>query len=1198
MTLHISSRLTWHDSGWNGCICREPGTNVSCTVHDHIRQQKDVQLEVNVAGMPIADAGFLPPCDRDIAAFSSTGYVITHRDPLDWRRLPAVDEDIPPYSWCTSPYGRMFATEGDYTWENDPIKQVTYLNDFWNPENIKPNQSLVFFYVNHANPVLDEPGTRLLVGIGRIKEIGNQAFFGKKKKGDADQPIWSRRVTLEPKQMVRIPYQEYLREGYPVESILCKLPEIARAQFSYVAEHVSNDVAVAVVEQAICSIKNVIKDRLVSGNWQSALNWLNTILEECWKERGRYPGIGTVLRHLGYTEGPYFQRMVLDPLLRQEEDTWEYTVSLLNKPEECKGEDYYQGIHLAAQTWQQLSSSRKELLKTLAQFELTKAQLERAVNPSMREEAEIFVSLGRTATEQDIIDNPYLLCERDKGGYDKESADISLPISFEAIDHGMIPAGDAAKVKGQQAVIPNDDRRRVRAIITEILKTKAAEGDTVVSLDELVLKAAAAIPGERRCLPDTELIKGNSSFYSELWHLELEEQPFVVSLDYLYKAEQETGELVKRLLRKQLPASGFDWKAIIRGIDGAIAQDADAQVVERALEGQAAALEKAFQSRVSVIKGRAGTGKTTVVEALLRGIEQERKGSMVLLAPTGKARVKLSGKTSREAVTIHQLLAKNKWMHPYTFELRFGGGNKEGYSTVVIDEASMLSIDLFYTLLQALEENQIRRLVLVGDPNQLPPIGPGRPFVDIIEFLEREVTIQKYGDRVANLTQRVRHRHLQSEALKLADAFLGTADSPGDDEILSRVSAQLIDGTSDLEVHFWESADQLNAIIEQRLKEFFAITPEDYQAFNLSLGIGSQELQPNPEHWQILSPLRNQLHGITEINRQIQRKYRGGLLNSRGYGKVKPFGEQQIVSMDKVIQIANGNIAFWTGKEEKKIYIANGEIGFVITTKKGDKKWPDMAFVKFPGKEEDGVAKYKRGMVDQYLELAYAITVHKSQGSDFDYVFFIIPKETKFLSRELLYTGLTRFKERMIVLIEKDDAALLKCRSPKSSATLLRSTSLFGLKLHLEAEKPYKQQYLIHRTARNEMVRSKSEVVVADSLTRLGIGYKYEDKLIPDANKPNDFRLPDFTVSLAGDTYLWEHLGMLTDPGYRGDWEKKREWYENHGYTVVGPGARKGFEEPDILPDKLVVTSQDGENGSIDSLEIERLARKYLLGEI
>ena len=110
------------------------------------------------------------------------------------------------------------------------------------------------------------------------------------------------------------------------------------------------------------------------------------------------------------------------------------------------------------------------------------------------------------------------------------------------------------------------------------------------------------------------------------------------------------------------------------------------------------------------------------------------------------------------------------------------------------------------------------------------------------------------------------------------------------------------------------------------------------------------------------------------------------------------------------------------------------------------------------------------------------------------------------------------------------------------------------------------------------LVRSKSEVIVADTLTRLGISYDYEKRLLGKSGHPNDFRLPDFTISYEGDTFYWEHLGMLSVPSYREQWERKKAWYEKNGYL-----------------DRLI-TSEDGHDGSINSTTIEKVARERILG--
>jgi exodeoxyribonuclease V alpha subunit len=144
--------------------------------------------------------------------------------------------------------------------------------------------------------------------------------------------------------------------------------------------------------------------------------------------------------------------------------------------------------------------------------------------------------------------------------------------------------------------------------------------------------------------------------------------------------------------------------------------------------------------------------------------------------------------------------------------------------------------------------------------------------------------------------------------------------------------------------------------------------------------------------------------------------------------------------------------------------------------------------------------RYSRSEVNGSLELAYALTVHKARGSDFDYVFLILPRNATTLSKELLYTGLTRFRKKMVLLIERDTGVLERLRSSQESATLLRNTNLFITAVRPDAEGKYYASHLIHCTAKGVLVRSKSEVIVADTLTRLGISYKYEDKLL--ANPP------------------------------------------------------------------------------------------------
>jgi hypothetical protein len=158
--------------------------------------------------------------------------------------------------------------------------------------------------------------------------------------------------------------------------------------------------------------------------------------------------------------------------------------------------------------------------------------------------------------------------------------------------------------------------------------------------------------------------------------------------------------------------------------------------------------------------------------------------------------------------------------------------------------------------------------------------------------------------------------------------------------------------------------------------------------------------------------------------------------------------------------------------------------------------------------------------------------------------------------------------------VEKDINTLRDFRRLTKSETLSRNTNLFIPIVRPEdIEVPFPKN-LIHRTVTNVLVRSKSEVVVANLLTSFGIDYEYEKTL---EFAPNDFRLPDFTIFYKGKTYYWEHLGMLDLPSYRRDWMRKKSWYEKHS-----------------LIDE-VITSQDGPDGSINSVEIENIIKSKIL---
>ena len=1178
MTTHLSARLAWHDRGWDGRVCDAPHLNAHCIVHQHIRDSRDDEKERKFAGTALSELdGWLPPCSRDPTAYADRGFVIVHRDPLEFRQLPSVSEDLPPYSSCPAPYRWMreeFFQEvceaEDLTirgpgearsngWVFEPDRQRELLKRFW--ARLEAHNSLVFYYCNHGNP-LDENTPRIIVGVGRVADLGPQLYFGTTPKYQDQYPVWSRRITQSyPDQGVRIPYQEYLRDGHPTDNIICRVPRNALLPFSYGGEHVSDDVAVAILERVIQCVERVGADGQVAGDWERRLAWLNDVLAEAWSGRGPFPGAGSVLQYLGFSKGTSFQRTVLTRMAKEAENPWDYVLSILEGRTDPTGGPYRAGLLKARERWGVIKS-RQALLSKLARFELTPAQVQRIANPDQR------TASGIDATEYALVANPYILSESDLGAVGSD------PVALETIDHGLRPAGNAALFPDDDEV-SHDDRRRVRAVGVAVLQEASNNGDTLLAFTDFLGRVRGRFPERRACQPDREVVLAEVNFYQHLLWTAFDSDPELVALKHLQSLEQRSASMITRRAKKVNPAADapIEWLAALKGLFGHPESDRE----RVALDEKVAALETLFSRRLSVLTGGAGTGKTSILKVFLQElVRAEGRHPTLLLAPTGKARVRLSTKTERNAMTIHQFLLKQGWFVADIFALKPESDRSSFQATtVIVDECSMIPTDLFGTLLRALDSGPLSRLILVGDPNQLPPIGPGRPFADIIEWLQKE-----HADCIAPLSVCMRTDEEEggpaeeSVALALADGYRASVVSPGDDEILAAVARG--ESTGDLEVVFWDDHDELLARLRGRMAENLGIRDNDYKSFNLSLGIDTKDWVRS-EAWQILSPTRAQHFGTDDLNRLIQKEYKGGLIAQakNPYSKFpRPFGDQEIVWTDKVIQVINQSINGWP-RDTGLDYVANGEIGIVRSTKKGTRSsYLDVVF----STQTDVSYRYFGNQVDDNLNLAYALTVHKAQGSDFEVVFLIIPQNASTLSRELIYTGLTRFRRKLVLLIEKDIEPLRRLRSPDCSDTRLRNTHMFTLALRSEDVKRPHLEALIHRTRKGVAVRSKSEVVVADVLEGLEISYSYEQPLFSRSD-PKDFRLPDFTASFEGDVFYWEHLGMLNVPSYREAWGRKRKWYEDNGHA------------------NRLVTSEDGPDGSIDAARIERIARERILEE-
>ena len=348
------------------------------------------------------------------------------------------------------------------------------------------------------------------------------------------------------------------------------------------------------------------------------------------------------------------------------------------------------------------------------------------------------------------------------------------------------------------------------------------------------------------------------------------------------------------------------------------------------------------------------------------------------------------------------------------------------------------------------------------------------------------------------------------------------------------------------------------------------------------------------ERWQILSPVRGEGPGTVELNRFVQRAFRSKALESARAGGWKaktprPAGPQEIVYGDKVINIRNSRRKYYWPKDPVPLeYVANGEIGVVVGQFRGAGKKFELRNLEVEFSTQKGhkydFPLWEFGGEDSNpsLELAYAITIHKAQGSEFDETIIVLPNPCRLLSRELLYTALTRQRSHLVLLHQGPLADLRKLGSPAFSETAARVTNLFAAPKPVEVGGRFLEDRLIHLSANGTAVRSKSEVIIADALSSRKILFKYEE---PFTGADGSTRYPDFTIvdDDTGETYLWEHLGMLGVESYRKKWEKKLAWYRANGVDDADNGGPSGT---------LIIT-EDTPAGGISSAAIAALLDRF-----
>ena len=1211
---HLTIRVAWHDNKWNGTICKNPLENTYCLSLPRIYEEKDENVENKIACKSWADKEIiLPPCKAESGAFmNEKGYKRKFSHP--YRNIPKVKEthghlkdnlvEVPVYSTFAVPFRWMLKANTKELNEKFPTlpkdekppfnspwvfgkdRQLGILKEFF--RQLEPKSSLVFFYSKSGNPV-DEEARRLLVGIGTITSISNILIYEADK--EPRYPLWDRIIShsIRPDKAngFLIPYHDYLEptgdekedgkrrnQLNEIKVILYEPGSDERIfdQFSYGSELLENSYALSILIK-LRKVIELIKDHgVASGPWDKRLYWVNDKIGKVKEMLGPYPAFGDALVVLGLKQGHFFSTDIYRKnLCEPKGDPWKVFESIINNKIKLPEVSYAPDLPTIKDIWNGLPGQDKELLKLLSRFEIDSTQITLWFDEVKRKKKGILHSAG------EIIRNPYLIAE------DDVPDSRHYPISVETIDLGLFP--DKA-IQGENQPEPPTkieselDKRRIRAVIIQILKMVAEEGDTLLSFNE-IKERLDSIKLSRSCTVPKNYLEVHSEFLKDKLSHITNKNNNSLQLKIYDTIETELSKIFLSRAKKTIPIVDEDWKRLILETlkDSKTKFEKDNERHVSALNDQINALKILTSRKLTILHGAAGTGKTSVMGSLFKSKEL-RKGGILLLAPTGKARVKLGQMANSEAFTIAQFLTKQGRYRWATMKPLFNG--KELYSaerTVIIDECSMLTVEDFYAIFKALDMSRVNRIILVGDPSQLPPIGPGKPFYELCNYLsglEKDQEDYSAAQALAKLDVIVRTRtDGESDALTLASWYSGEKPKKNADIIFDKIETD--DNLNDLSVKTWKTPEDIEPLIRKTIIDELGLKEKLDLAIEFShkaLGYKNDRFplnEPeNVENFQILTPVRNPVWGSYNINRFIQQEFR----NHKFQGDwEKPFGDQRIWQGDKVIQLVNekrSGYNFNDGGSEDELQLSNGQVGIVFYVKKG---FANVAFSGIPSITFGFSSKdFKEDKT--VLELAYSITIHKSQGSEFKKVFLILPKKGRILSRELIYTALTRAKENVTLLIEGDSPAwIYKYSKPENSESARRNSNMLISTIRDSITQIPFADKLIHRTLKPDLfVRSKSEVVIANMLYVAGIEFDYERKY--EGDNTGGYRLPDFSfVDPAGDLIIWEHLGMLHKPSYKEDWEKKKKFY---------------FEN-DIKEGERLFTTRDNEDGAIDSKEIEKV---------
>ena len=1199
---HVTFRVAWHDNKWDGSICKDPLKNRYCSgfhslLSERLRKRKEKNLKQELAfkGQPVTEK-YIPPCFWSVNLFGRQSLTVKHDNPAD-PDLNLIEEKLPFQSMFSWPFAVSFTrtndqmkTDGAYPRNLEPVR-IPKFNSA-----VRKNQSVAFMYAKFSNPLTEEDQQYLVVGCGLVTDKGDYHYFGPQElidKKKASKPKyrnfpsmnWAIRYSFhQPDLLVRMPYHEYLdyvnQPGFDAdvkEQLLNKIkvaihePELNHC-FKYVAMDVDDDEAIFILTKIRKQLIDCKDDGIVSpAEMMDRIDVVEQLLSFCWKKRTYFPGFSAICRSiLNWDKQDFLLDELIEELQQSDQDEYYETfIALIENPDSNKiYRKYASLLKDVKETLEDNYGLNEQQFLHLCMLNLKPFQYKRILSGKLKLSGDWKKTVDDERASHSLVEissNPYLLYE-DYQAYDTlldpvTGEGIDSPIDLFKIDLAYFPdTRFGIERKDLQRQMRNNDKRRLRALTIRYLRTLENTGHCFVDAEELE-NAMKAYPLFYNM--DTEYQIPSHFFHNlksdyKIHFEETEEKLKVISendtnyfyLFEIYKAEGEIEKVIHQLIQNEPLTTTYPHLEdyINTSCEKLGSKLGDAFEEDLFRSERQGLYENIYRNRLFVLAGNPGSGKS--YELLNIITEWKKRGEKcLLLAPTGKAALRLKTDPDFreiEAFTIDKVLAdiRNKKMTIPTLQ---------SFHNIIIDEMSMVDLMKLRDLLRLInvEVPSFKRLVLVGDPHQLPAIGYGKVLKDILYFLR---TNKDYTDRCIELQSNCRQELAESRILDFAEGYI--TDGEIDADLISIVSSGKTDISKGFRIHFWNTEEELYKHINEEFDWLCSnlesplvgdVDEKLNQLFGLEkTGELSEKQTYNLENFQLITPYRSEYFGSGQINDYIQRFY-------------KPNLELELINdwfkqSDKIIRTKNYY-------EKGKLILSNGSIGLI----RNDSE----TLLHFHELDEPMPVYGEAGIRNTELEefdLAYAITVHKAQGSGFNHCFFILPKKPGLLSKELIYTALTRSRESVTLFVQGDEkepfekSVLEKARS-RSYAESRRTTLLL--------DKPYRYYAL---EVGGIFIESRVELLIYQALKEAQKECGEDELKFFYEVKPTvgDEQLPiktDFTVITKNGIWYWEHLGRLGNKKYEWIWHNvKKKTYNEHGLmdNLITTDERNG-----INPDKI-----------------------------